>query len=227
MGHLTKGLILDLDDTLYLERDYVRSGFSHIASHLNEHGVATAAHIFDFLWSGFEKGERGSAFDALFRRWPDLGEFETVDSLVEEYRGHPPKIALHEPVALAGLADSDGLRLGLISDGWPDSQLNKLTALGIAGIFDATVLTGIWGVGHSKPDHRAFATMEVEFALSAENLLYVADNPLKDFLAPKERGWRSLRIRIPGQLHETVEAAEPRFAPDMEVSSLAEVLHLF
>jgi putative hydrolase of the HAD superfamily len=223
---LIKGLVLDLDDTLYLERDYVRSGFSQIASHLDGYGVVAATEVFDFLWSGFENGERGRAFDALFRRWPGLADHETVQSLVERYRGHSPAIALLEPAAVEGLGDRTGLRLGLISDGWPASQVKKLTALGITDVFDSTVLTGIWGTAYSKPNHLAFATMERELGLNAASLAYLADNPHKDFVAPNERGWLSLRLRMPGQLHAKEEAAEPRFAPEHEVSGLMDVLHL-
>ena len=35
--------MLDLDDTLYLERDYVRSGFTDVAAYLEARGLANSA----------------------------------------------------------------------------------------------------------------------------------------------------------------------------------------
>ena len=57
---MIRAIVLDLDDTLYLERDYVRSGFTHVA-YLEARGLANSAEVFAFLWAGFEAGERHHA----------------------------------------------------------------------------------------------------------------------------------------------------------------------
>ena len=219
---MIKGVVLDLDDTLYLERDYVRSGFSHIAVYLEERGVASAAEIVDFLWSGFEGGQRGHAFDSLVERWPQVFEVEKVEALVDRYRQHLPSIDLLEPLALAELLDRH-LVVGLISDGWASAQRAKLKALGIEDCFGSVVLTGDWGVGYGKPHHRAFIAIEQASSLSGPELVYVADNPSKDFIGPNERGWLSWRIRMPGQLHEDWEPEDSASAPTLELASLQDV----
>ena len=115
---MIRGMVFDLDDTLYLERDYVRSGFTHVASYLEDQGLANSAEVYAFLWEGFEAGKRGHAFDSLLRRWPQIGRVANVEALVERYRRHFPDIELREPAAFADLTNLD-LRVGLISDGWP------------------------------------------------------------------------------------------------------------
>jgi putative hydrolase of the HAD superfamily len=222
VGPLIKGVVLDLDDTLYLERDYVRSGFSHVSAHLEERGVASAVEIVDFLWSGFEGGQRGHAFDSLVERWPQISEVEKVEALVDRYRQHLPSIDLLEPLALAELLDRH-LVVGLISDGWPSAQRAKLKALGIEDSFSPVVLTGEWDVGYGKPHHRAFITIERASSLSGPELVYVADNPSKDFIGPNQRGWLSWRIRMPGQLHEGLEPEDSASAPTLELASLQDV----
>ena len=58
-------VILDLDDTLYDERDYCKSGFAAVADHLAASGDAPAAErIFDALWGQFSEGNRTRTFNA-------------------------------------------------------------------------------------------------------------------------------------------------------------------
>ncbi|HEU4915154.1 MAG TPA: HAD family hydrolase [Acidimicrobiia bacterium] len=220
---MIRAIVLDLDDTLYLERDYVRSGFIHVASYLEDRGLADSAEVFSFLWAGFEEGRRGDAFDSLLLRWPQIGRVENVEALVERYRQHSPNIELREPAAFADLMNLD-LRVGLISDGWPTAQRAKLDALGVEDSFGSTVLTGDWGGRYAKPHQRAFTTIEQEFSLSSSELVYVADNPTKDFIAPNERGWLTWRIRMPGQLHHALEPTGNIASPRLELPSLQEVV---
>lgn len=219
---MIRAVILDLDDTLYLERDFVRSGFTDTAAAVEETGVAPASEVFDFLWNGFLHGRRSDAFDRLLRNWPQLDRFLGVDDLVSRYRLHRPSIEPHEPGAVAGIR-SKIEALGLISDGLPLTQSNKLEALGLADSFDVTVLTGAWGAGYYKPHHRGFTEVEDLMSLSGQSLAYVADNPAKDFIAPNERGWVSIRLRMPGQLHSSVEPDDDISAPQLEVGSLADL----
>lgn len=51
--------------------------------------------------------------------------------------------------------------------------------------------------------------------------VYVADNPGKDFIAPKELGWGAIRVRRPGGLHENVDG--PGHLAGFEVSNLEPV----
>jgi putative hydrolase of the HAD superfamily len=56
------------------------------------------------------------------------------------------------------------------------------------------------------------------WGLAAEHLVYVGDNPHKDFDAPHDLGWACVRLRLPGQLHTH---AEDRVVPDLTVTSVA------
>ena len=46
--------------------------------------------------------------------------------------------------------------------------------------------------------------------------LYVADNPVKDFAAPRQLGWVTVRVRRPCGLQYAVENAE--VTPDCEMA---------
>lgn len=193
------GVVWDVDDTLLLERDYVRSGFRAVARAVAPEGRAANA-AFGLLWSDFDAGVRGNAFDRLLAAYPRPGV--SVSDLVRVYREHTPDIAL-VPGAEAVLDELTalGLRQGAISDGPLASQRAKSAAVGLSRWCDPVILTDVWGRDFWKPHERAFVALEDAWGLSGRQLVYVGDNPVKDFIAPRAHGWRTIRLRLAGQLY--------------------------
>ena len=221
---MIEAVVFDLDDTLYLERDYVRSGFAKVAETLEALGIARARVVFEHLWREFEAGRRGDAFDSLSLDFPFDDRISVLD-LVDLYRAHQPTISLLDPDEFAALGRLP-LPLGLISDGVVRAQLAKMEALGLLAGFDAVILTGRWGRDFWKPHPRAFETVEDELGMPGDRLAYVADNPAKDFIAPNRRGWTSIRLRMEGQLHYEAEPMQSDSHPQVELSSLAGLIRL-
>ncbi len=222
---VVEGVVFDIDDTLYLERAFVQSGFRHVAGLIGAVSNHGTGELFDHLWDGFTNGLRGSAFDDLLARFPT--DAMTVDALVLAYRTHRPDISL-EPEARALL---DDLRkaprpVGVISDGPAEMQANKVAALGLNGLADPIVLTGGWGADYGKPHPRAFRFVEQAWELSGPALMYIADNPRKDFVTPRRRGWKTVRLRLEGQLHGGEDPPAEDYAADAEAASMAEVARL-
>ena len=87
-----KAILFDLDDTLYLERDFVKSGFRAVARWLQHENGLPEKDTFTRLWSLFTSGERGDLFDRLLG--DDLKKKALVNDLVSVYREHEPKISL-------------------------------------------------------------------------------------------------------------------------------------
>lgn len=187
--------VFDLDDTLYLERDFVRSGFQAVGKSTGIPG------FFEAAWGLFEQGERGDVFDQALSLLEVPGD---VVGMVAVYRAHRPSIAL-APDARRLLEWIQGAA-GLISDGPAATQQNKLEALGIAGRFQSVVLTGAWGATYSKPHPRAF--LETQRRLGPGPYVYVADNPTKDFETPRKLGWRTIRVRRQEGLYAAARGVE-------------------
>ena len=85
-------IVLDMDDTLYLERDYAYSGFravgNWVASQFGRTGFA------DLCRSLFDAGVRGTVFNQALLRF-GLGSDELiVRQLLTVYRTHYPAIQL-------------------------------------------------------------------------------------------------------------------------------------
>jgi putative hydrolase of the HAD superfamily len=214
-------VVFDLDDTLYLERDFVRSGFAAVDAWLAaHHGLCGfEAHA----WALFLAGRRGDVFDQAL---PMLGlgpRPALIRRLVDVYREHRPAIRL-EPAAPDLLAALRGrCRLALLTDGYHDTQRRKVAALGLEHWCDPVVCTDQWGRAHWKPSPRGFLHIQRAFETAPECCIYVGDNPAKDFRAPKALGWRTLRVRHPLGEHARADAISPLDQADRTVTGLAEV----
>lgn len=214
-----RAVVFDMDDTLYLERDYVRSGFDAVGRWLRQSRAIDG--FAELAWKLFQDGRRGDIFDRALDQLPPAEV--TVADLVARYRRHRPRIAM-APDALRWIARNDGLcPLALITDGPPASQSRKVTALGLRRIgFAPIILTGRWGDAFRKPDPRSFLAVERRLGLAGQQLVYVADNPAKDFIAPRQLGWSTVQIVREGAIH-AASPAHPQAAADRVITTLDEL----
>lgn len=200
---MNRGVVFDVDDTLYLERDYVRSGFEAVDRHVRHtYGLEG---FMDVAWRLFTAGRRGDTFDEAVVRLGAEDELVPVDELVGVYRTHMPSIELlaDSEKALERL-DARGVPIVVITDGPESSQNAKVEALGLRDRAALIVVTAGLGLGKGKPHEAGFLCVQHELGLTGSELVYVADNPAKDFVAPRRLGWRTFRVRRPGSLHEDV-----------------------
>lgn len=210
-------LVFDLDDTLYMERDYVLSGFAAVAEHLAAEGIYG---FFPAAAGAFEAGLRGTIFNHALRWLGVAAPPDRIDELVRVYRSHVPKIGLCEEVEplLQELGSSH--ELGLLSDGPGRSQRRKVEALGLRPRLDRVLLTDEFGRERWKPS--TFGFERISAGHPPGECMYIGDNPEKDFQAPLRLGWRCVRVKRPGGLHEgTPLRAGARAVP--EIDSLAQL----
>lgn len=208
-------VVFDIDDTLYLERDYVFSGFSAVGAWAAAWlGVPDFA---DRCRAAHENGRRGSIFNSVLADCGLLPKPELVSTLVAIYRTHTPAISLLPDAESALVSIGKSYPIAVITDGPAISQSRKAEALGLSRFARPVLLTEIFGSDCCKPSPVAFR--EVERLIPARRYVYIADNPLKDFTAPAMLGWRTIRIRRPGGLHYAVENSVVK--PDLELPDCA------
>jgi putative hydrolase of the HAD superfamily len=217
-------VVFDLDDTLYLERDYVRSGFAACdawaTAELGVSGLGAAC------WQLFVDGGRNDTFDRALAELGHAGGPEVVRRLVEVYRAHDPDIALLPDAAAAIERFGARHRLAVVSDGPEASQGAKARRLGAAEWSDCTVLTATLPPGNGKPSPMAFRVIEDRLGERGRRCAYVADNPAKDFAGPAALGWTTVRVRRPGQLHEAVPSGADVEAEIGDLDALEAALDL-
>ena len=180
-----KGVIFDVDDTLYSEKEYVRSGFRAVSDYLG-------GGYEDKLWGFFE--EEKPAVDELLK---ELGREDEKARAMEVYRSHKPTISLYPGVTemIEGLKKK-GIKVGIITDGRPEGQRNKLEALGLDTMVDDVIITDeLGGTQFRKPCDIAFRIIQSRWRLPYEQIIYVGDNLDKHFNACKQLGmkWKYFR----------------------------------
>lgn len=184
-----KAVIFDLDDTLYSEKEYIRSGFKSIEASLSD-----VTNIADKLWDAFLRGE--SAIDYVLK-CEGIYSDELKDKYLNIYRYHLPNINLYEGLQeLLILLKSSGIKVGIITDGRPEGQNAKIDALGIRNLVDEIVITDeLGGIQFRKPNDIAYRIMQNRFGFPYETMIYVGDNPRKDFIAPLNLGMGCIYFR--------------------------------
>lgn len=207
--------MLDLDDTLYLERDFVMSGFTAVGKAVEK--LRGCRDFFSTARDLFVEGERRNIIDQAVELLNlEFSQAEILD-LVQVYRLHSPDISLL-PDALDFLDSiKDLASIGLITDGLNLTQWNKIEALGIRNRFDEIVVTGDYEPDWVKPGKPAYEYLQQAFNADPIECIYIADNIAKDFIAPKSLGWQTLRVKRPGGIYSHLTDGE---SADYEVKSL-------
>lgn len=190
------GVIFDLDDTLYSEKQYVRSGYKAVAKLLDNESLA------DRLWAYFENGKQ--AIDELLN---ELGCIDRRNECLAVYREQTPEIMLYDGVAdLILELKNKGIKVGIITDGRVSGQKKKLQALGLDKLVDDIIITDeLGGTQFRKPCDIAFRIMQRRWGLPFEQMVYVGDNAEKDFQAPKQLGMKSLYFKNQNGLYTKSE----------------------
>jgi putative hydrolase of the HAD superfamily len=214
-------IVFDLDDTLYLERDYVRSGFvaldRWVAGELGVTGFGAAAQ------AAWDMGEHRRSFDVAMASLGIAIDAELVAAMLAHYRAHVPDIALQPDAADFVRMCQSRYRTALITDGPAIVQQRKIDALQIRELgFDPLIPTDLWGAEYWKPHRRAFRMVEEHHGLPGRRFIYVADNPAKDFIAPRALGWTTVQINREGAVHPR-RAGHPDHAAHVEIESLTEL----
>ncbi|WP_456480309.1 HAD family hydrolase [Nautilia sp.] len=198
-------IVFDLDDTLYDEIEFVKSGFLEISRYLGDEKY------YNFMWELFNKEGSGKIFDKLIQTF-DLDA--NINKLIEIYRFHMPKITLpKESVELLEFAKISAL----ITDGHYITQQNKFYALGLDKYINFPVFTDFYRT--KKPELKPFLTVMHKYPNN--EYVYISDNPKKDFFAPKKLGWKTVRYKNPKGIYKDIENNA-----DIEVHSRKEILKI-
>ena len=201
-----KGVIFDLDDTLYSEKEYVRSGYKAVSDYLGGSYEKK-------LWNYFTEGK--PAIDELLK---EIHRENEKDIVLKVYRKHMPDIHLYNGVSdMIDKLRTRGIKVGIITDGRPEGQRNKIEALKL--IVDDIIITDeLGGTQFRKPCDIAFRIIQRRWGLSSHEIVYVGDNSVKDFQAPQQLGMKNLWFYNKEGLYSDAEMpAVPQIADITEV----------
>ena len=197
-------LAFDLDDTLYPEQSFVLSGFQHVAKFLSlSYNIPEGFLRLDFI-NEFYRSGRGKIFDSVLKSH-GIWTKSLLEECVHKYQNHLPDICLY-PGAKSVLAANNSVSKYLVTDGNPDTQLNKTKALGIREFFIEVIPTWSFGRSFAKPSLKVFDKILEKENASFEKLIYIGDDPSKDFVGLNSAGAITIRVlsgRFSGVLAES------------------------
>jgi len=176
-------IILDLDDTLYSERDFERSGFATILD------VLDVAHTVEL-----------DTLVQLSIQGQDIFTYLDFDTHLKSvalsiYRSHKPSISLYADAAIfIEQALKAQCQLVLATEGRSVTQRNKIGALGLTDSFSQILISE--EVGQTKVHEAFFADLD-ELPQGTQTVM-IGDNPIKDFLVPNRYGWDTYMLASRG-----------------------------
>ncbi|MBI9070761.1 MAG: HAD family hydrolase [Melioribacteraceae bacterium] len=182
-------IVLDLDDTLYKEIDFLKSAYKEISEHLsNEIKLNIYQEMLDLYF------EEKDVFEIIVNKY----KFESIYKvdLIRSYRNHYPSIVLLEGVKeFIQKIEELNIPLGLITDGRSITQRNKIAALGLSDCFDEIIISEEFG--SKKPSIQNFQIFMDKYRDHC--FYYIGDNLKKDFVTPNKLGWNSICLLDDGR----------------------------
>lgn len=184
---------------------------------------------FECLWGNFE-GESGDL--RSLKEWSLAFRGQVFDHALREQMIESPEGARHElaegfgtarrrlqrlmPDARETLARlSAGYRLGMLTNGAPDLQREKIAASGLGEFFQAIAVSGEHGIGKPRPE--IFHRLAAELGVPPGESVMVGNSLERDIAGARNAGITAVWLQVAGsEEHAEVE-------PDFTISGLAEL----
>lgn len=188
------GVLVDLDDTLYPQAEFLDAAWRAVAERGVEFGLDRAALLTELRRGAANGSDRGGIIDHALA---SIGASELpVAAFLTAFRSACPARLTPYPGVREALAE---LRrrapVALISDGEVPGQQRKLAALGLADVFHLVVFSDRWGREFRKPHPRPFQAALHGLAIPAELAVMIGDRPDKDVAGALAADVRAIRVR--------------------------------
>ena len=211
-------VIFDLDDTLYKELSYVKSGFMEVSNYLEQTFGIPALDAYKFMLTDLEINGRGKIFDSVLSKY---GQFNLtqVRKCISIYRLHKPNISLPQSSKNCITLFSD-IPTYIVTDGNKIVQHLKIESLGLYSMVKKVFITHRYGLRHAKPSPYCFNLIKEKEKTTPKEIVYVADNIKKDFVGIKPLGYKTIRVKT-GNYKNVRRPAS--YEADKKINSLDEL----
>lgn len=218
-----KVIVFDLDDTLYNEIDYVKSGFIEVSKYFAHKHTLDESSFYKLLMENLELHGRGKVFDSTLSYFKILNK-ANIKKCISIYRMHLPKIKLpKESRSIINYYKAFNIPLYVVTDGNKLVQYNKIKGLNIEEDFNKVFITHRYGVKNAKPSPYCFMKIAQREKVYHSDIVYIGDNINKDFVALKPMGFRTIRV-INGMFKDLELSKE--YHAEIDVNSLSEIQNI-
>ena len=208
-------IVFDLDDTLYKEIDFVKSAYIHINSYINSrYNLDLSKKIKKCV------EDEINFFDLINSKLHQDQSFP-IEKYLELYRFHYPEIKLSDDTTFfLDKIFRNNIHFSIITDGRSISQRNNIKALGLNHLAKNIIISE--ETGFEKPHLNNFKLLDRIYP--NKNLIYIADNTTKDFLAPNSLNWDTICLINNGQnIHPQDFNLNIDYLPKVKVNYLTEI----
>ncbi|WP_374717687.1 HAD family hydrolase [Neobacillus sp.] len=214
--------VFDLDDTLYEEITFVRSGFLAVSNYLSDVFGIRSKEAFFFMCRVLEEKGRGAVFDYTLQYY-GIKTQRNVRKCLSVYRMHSPTITLSSDAEQI-LRQLNGNPIYVVTDGNKVVQYNKIRALNLESRLKKYFITHRYGREHSKPSPYCFLKIADIEGKHPSDIVYIGDNPNKDFIGIKPLGFRTVQIKR-GPFKDV--KLTPSYHAEVEIKTLVELNDVF
>ena len=220
---MIKAVVFDLDDTLISEKQYIRSGFKVISNKLSEEYKLDSEKIFNKMLELFDESSK-EVFNRLLDYFSIKYDQDYILNLINIYRCHSPEIEFYEDVipTITELRNK-GYKLGIITDGYKETQLRKIEVLKCRELFDEIIITDELGREFWKPHEKSYKLMAEKLDVKLEDMIYVGDNVEKDFVTANILGLKTIKVCRENMIYRN-NTIDDRFLSQIEVNSISKVI---
>lgn len=185
---MIKAVVFDLDDTLISEKEYIRSGFKVVSKKIAIDNKLNEDIVFNKALELFEISSK-EVFNRILDEFEIKYSKEYILELIKCYREHKPNIEFFEDVIpTINKLKKAGYKLGIITDGYKETQLAKLEALNCRNLFDEIIITDELGREFWKPHEKPYKMMAKKLDINLNEMIYIGDNVNKDFVTANKLG---------------------------------------
>lgn len=178
---MIKAIIFDLDDTLISEKDYVLSGFNAVSNYVSKKVKKYTSEQISEILKNLHNANPNKVFNRMVDELNFSNEID-VKELIDVYRSHKPVLSLFDgTLPVINKLKDQNYKLGIITDGYLITQKKKLESLNINKLFDEIIMTDELGKEHWKPSVIPFELMSKKLNVNYSEMIYIGDNPRKDF----------------------------------------------
>lgn len=194
-----KAVIFDLDDTLYPYIQHVHSGFAAVATYVDRHFRVPATDAYATLRCARELDARGTEFQRLC----DVYRLDRsiVPALLSEFNAHRPQLWLtHDAASVLSNLRRGGWRVGILTNGDPSVQKQKVEVLGLAALIDHVVYASEHAPG-GKPAPEPFVEVLRRLQVAPHDAVMVGDDTVNDVGGARAVGIRTIFLARTGRPH--------------------------
>ncbi len=202
---MIKAVVFDLDHTLFDRYATIRQIVPGLKEHFDLNDDITDEIFADEICYG-DKHNVHKGWEGIHKHLISKGIFKTIPTF-EEYTkillSHFRNIAVKYDFSIPVLEElkKEGYKVGLITNGDPTLQYQKLRMLELDNVFDAVIVSG--ETPYEKPQKEIFLMMADklntdESSININEIMYVGDHPLNDVDGARNAGCVPVWVKTTG-----------------------------